>query len=67
MSTKRIRGAGGGLTFFCDTPACIGNFDADSDDFREAWGEAREFGWVNSVSGDVWSHHCPECSKKLGD
>lgn len=55
------------MTFFCDTRGCIGNYDADSDDFRVAWAEAREYGWVTSVSGTVWSHHCPTCAKKLGD
>lgn len=67
MSAKRIRGAGGGLTFFCDTRGCRNNYDADSDDFRVAWSEAREYGWVTSVSGNNWSHHCPACAKKLGD
>lgn len=64
MSARRIRGEGGGLTFFCDTRGCIGNIDADSDDFQEAWAEAKEFGWRASKVSGVWLHHCPKCVKK---
>lgn len=66
MSAKHIRGKDGGITFFCDSKGCTHNYDADSDDFKEGWAEAREYGWTASQFTGVWKHHCPECDKKLG-
>lgn len=69
MSTKRVDGV---VVFNCDgRPRCRVNFEGESEDFRTAWQEAREAGWVNAVSyprgAETWEHYCPRCKSQVGD
>jgi hypothetical protein len=57
MSSER---QGGIVVFHCD--ACPEHFESDTRDFREAWDEAKEEGWVAFKVGDEWCHHCPGCA-----
>ncbi len=65
MSNERRSGM---LVFNCDGPGCHENVEYDSGDFRAAWYEAQDAGWVSAINGDdTWSHYCPACKHIVGD
>lgn len=49
----------GKIIFECDS--CDETLTADTDDFTEAWNEAKREGWRSRKIGDEWLHGCPEC------
>lgn len=49
----------GKLIFECDS--CPETFAADTDDFTEAWAEAKREGWRTRKIADEWLHGCPKC------
>jgi uncharacterized C2H2 Zn-finger protein len=55
----------GDLVFHCDS--CTELFESETDDFNEAWSNAKREGWTVrkmkvGMEGE-WFHKCPECSK----
>lgn len=56
------------FTFNCDGPRCHANYESDDADFRAAWAEAQDDGWVNAINADdTWSHYCSKCKHIVGD
>lgn len=57
-----------GITRFnCDQKGCKKNYESD-EEFRAAWVEANDSGWVNSHSGaNGWRHYCPDHKHIVGD
>lgn len=49
----------GKLIFECDS--CSETFEADTDNFAEAWAEAKCEGWKTRKIADEWLHGCPRC------
>lgn len=49
----------GKLVFECDS--CSEIFEADTDDFAEAWAEAKREGWRSRKIANEWLHGCPTC------
>ncbi len=48
------------ITYICDE--CGDEFEAnEGDDFRQAWEDAKDAGWVCYKDGDTWKHKCDEC------
>lgn len=54
-----------GTTFSCDD--CSEAFEPEplTEDFSEAWSQARAAGWrVTQIKG-VWNHFCPACVEEF--
>jgi hypothetical protein len=49
----------GKLIFECDS--CDETLTCDTDNFNEAWNEAKREGWRSRKIGDEWVHGCPSC------
>jgi hypothetical protein len=49
----------GKLIFECDS--CEETLTADTDNFAQAWNEAKREGWRSRKIGDEWVHGCPSC------
>jgi len=49
----------GNLVFECDS--CPETFEAHTDDFAEAWFEAKREGWTSRKIANEWLHGCPRC------
>lgn len=49
----------GKLIFECDS--CPEMFDADTDDFSDAWAAARREGWYSRKIANEWLHGCGKC------
>lgn len=47
------------LIFSCDR--CEETFEPDTNDFVDAWAEARGKGWKARKVGNAWVHACPDC------
>ncbi len=70
MSTEKIVA---GTRFNCDGGdrglfKCRTNYESDHSSWRDAWQEAKSYGWVTYRNNDgEWEHYCPSCKKDLGD
>lgn len=49
----------GKIVIECDS--CDEVFSSDSDDFNEAWNEAKRDGWRTRKIAGEWLHGCPKC------
>lgn len=64
MSSSRMNGV---VVFDCDKMGCKKNYEASTNDFRAAWVEASDDGWVNAEIDQTWQHFCPEHSWMTGE
>lgn len=64
MTTETKSGV---ITFCCDQRGCRKNFESGEDEFRAAWADAREHGWVNAQGATGWKHYCPQHKHIVGD
>lgn len=49
----------GKISFECDS--CPEIFDADTDDFSDAWERAKADGWRSRKIATEWLHGCARC------
>ena len=49
------------IIFECDR--CAEIFDAERDEFNEAWTAAKHEGWTARKIGPDWVHACPRCGR----
>lgn len=49
----------GYIVFECDS--CDEAFETDTEDFAEAWAEAKREGWRSRKIANEWLHGCPTC------
>lgn len=49
----------GKIQFECDS--CPETFDADTDDFSDAWSQAKCDGWKSRKIVSEWMHFCRGC------
>lgn len=60
MTSHQVKG--GSVAFSCD--GCPETEEPEADDFKEAWAELREKGWVTfQIRGGSWAHYCPACAE----
>ena len=49
----------GHIVFECDS--CNETLELDTDDFANAWEEAKHEGWSTRKIAGEWLHDCPKC------
>jgi hypothetical protein len=53
----------GDVVFECD--GCADTFETSTGDFDTAFAAVTREGWHALKTGDVWSHYCETCWRKL--
>lgn len=50
------------IVVVCDTSGCTSTFDGEpGEQFRDAWGRAKEEGWRTRQIAGEWLHGCKSC------